>query len=109
MAKIATREAYGKTLVELGEEIQDIVVLDADLSQSTKTVFLQKVPRKVFNMGIAEQNLMGTAAGFAPVERYLCRSFAVFATGRAFEQIRNSICYPIKRQNSSNSCWPNRW
>jgi transketolase len=96
MAKIATREAYGKTLVELGEEIQDIVVLDADLSQSTKTVFFaKKFPERFFNMGIAEQNLMGTAAGFAASGKIpFASTFAVFATGRAFEQIRNSICYP---------------
>lgn len=96
MAKIATREAYGKTLAQLGDEIEDIVVLDADLSGSTKTaVFAKKFPERFFNMGIAEQNLMGTAAGFATCGKIpFASTFAVFATGRAYEQVRNSICYP---------------
>lgn len=96
MPKIATREAYGQALAELGEEIKDIVVLDADLSKSTKTsVFAKKHPERFFNMGIAEQNLMGTAAGLATCGKIpFASTFAVFATGRAFEQIRNSICYP---------------
>ncbi|MDI3480569.1 MAG: transketolase [Tepidanaerobacteraceae bacterium] len=96
MPKIATREAYGQALAELGEEIKDIVVLDADLSKSTKTsVFAKKYPERFFNMGIAEQNLMGTAAGFATCGKIpFASTFAVFAAGRAFEQIRNSICYP---------------
>ncbi len=96
MTKIATREAYGQALAELGEEIKDIVVLDADLSGSTKTsVFAKKFPQRFFNMGIAEQDLMATAAGFATCGKIpFASTFAVFATGRAFEQIRNSICYP---------------
>ena len=96
MAKIATREAYGEALAQLGEEIKDIVVLDADLSGSTKTsVFAKKFPERFFNVGIAEQNLMGTAAGFATYGKIpFASTFAVFAAGRAFEQIRNSICYP---------------
>lgn len=96
MSKIATREAYGKALAELGDEIKDIVVLDADLSKSTKTaVFGEKYPERFFNMGIAEQDMMGTAAGFATCGKIpFASTFAVFATGRAFEQIRNSICYP---------------
>jgi len=96
MAKIATREAYGEALAQLGEEIKDIVVLDADLSGSTKTsVFAKKFPERFFNVGIAEQNLMGTAAGFATCGKIpFASTFAVFAAGRAFEQIRNSICYP---------------
>ncbi|MDN5331464.1 MAG: transketolase [Tepidanaerobacteraceae bacterium] len=96
MAKIATREAYGEALAELGEEIKDIVVLDADLSKSTKTtVFAKKFPERFFNVGIAEQNLMGTAAGLATCGKIpFASTFAVFACGRAFEQIRNSICYP---------------
>lgn len=96
MTKIATREAYGEALAQIGEEIKDIVVLDADLSGSTKTaVFAKKFPQRFFNIGIAEQNLMGTAAGFATCGKIpFASSFAVFATGRAFEQIRNSICYP---------------
>ncbi|TYP57855.1 transketolase family protein [Thermosediminibacter litoriperuensis] len=96
MPKIATREAYGEALAELGEEIKDIVVLDADLSKSTKTsVFAKKFPERFFNMGIAEQNLMGTAAGLATCGKIpFASTFAIFATGRAFEQVRNSICYP---------------
>ncbi|MCR4431774.1 MAG: transketolase family protein [Tepidanaerobacteraceae bacterium] len=96
MAKIATREAYGQALAELGEEIREIVVLDADLSKSTKTsVFAKKFPDRFFNIGIAEQNLMGTAAGFATCGKIpFASTFAIFAAGRAFEQIRNSICYP---------------
>lgn len=96
MSKIATREAYGQALAELGEEIKDIVVLDADLSKSTKTsVFAKKFPERFFNMGIAEQDLMGTAAGLATCGKIpFASTFAVFATGRAFEQVRNSICYP---------------
>lgn len=96
MPKIATREAYGEALVELGEKIKDLVVLDADLSKSTKTsVFAKKFPERFFNMGIAEQNLMGVAAGLATCGKIpFASTFAVFATGRAFEQIRNSICYP---------------
>lgn len=95
-AKIATREAYGRALARLGEEYPDIVVLDADLSKSTKTeVFARQFPDRFFNMGIAEQNMMGTAAGLALSGKIpFVSSFAVFATGRAFEQIRNSIAYP---------------
>ena len=96
MSKIATREAYGKTLAGLGEENSDIVVLDADLSKSTKTAEFAKVfPERFFDMGVAEQNMMGTAAGLAVAGKIpFASSFAVFATGRAFEQIRNSIAYP---------------
>lgn len=96
MTKIATREAYGEALAEIGEEIKDIVVLDADLSGSTKTaVFAKKYPERFFNIGIAEQDLMGTAAGFATCGKIpFASTFAIFATGRAFEQVRNSICYP---------------
>lgn len=96
MSKMATREAYGQVLAELGEEIKDIVVLDADLSKSTKTsVFAKKFPERFFNMGIAEQDLMGTAAGLATCGKIpFASTFAIFATGRAFEQVRNSICYP---------------
>lgn len=94
--KIATRDAYGKTLVELGAELENIVVLDADLSKSTKTADFAKVyPERFFNMGIAEQNLMGVAAGLAAAGKIpFASTFAIFATGRAFEQIRNSIAYP---------------
>lgn len=96
MAKQATREAYGKALVALGAENQNIVVLDADLSKSTKTAdFAKHYPDRFFNMGIAEANLMGTAAGLATAGKIpFASTFAVFATGRAFEQIRNSIAYP---------------
>lgn len=93
---IATRESYGNILVELGEENKDIVVLDADLSKSTKTAgFAKKFPNRFINAGIAEQNLMGMAAGLATTGKIpFASTFAVFATGRAFEIIRNSICYP---------------
>jgi len=96
MAKIATRDAYGQALAELGQEIEDIVVLDADLSKSTKTaVFAAKFPDRFFNMGISEQDMIGTAAGLAACGKIpFASTFAIFATGRAFEQIRNSICYP---------------
>lgn len=96
MAKQATREAYGKALVALGAENSDIVVLDADLSKSTKTAdFAKHYPERFFNMGIAEANMMGTAAGLAAAGKIpFASTFAVFATGRAFEQIRNSIAYP---------------
>lgn len=92
----ATRESYGLALVELGHENERIVVLDADLSKSTKTNgFKSEFKDRFFNAGIAEQNLMGMAAGFANVGNIpFASTFAVFATGRAFEIIRNSICYP---------------
>lgn len=95
MAKMATREAYGKTLVKLGATHPDLVVMDGDLSKSTKTVEFEKVyPERFFNMGIAEQNLYGTATGIALSGKTVCAStFAMFATGRAFEIIRNSIGY----------------
>lgn len=96
MQKIATRDAYGKTLAQLGGENTDIVVLDADLAKSTKTIDFAKVyPERFFDMGIAEQNLMGTAAGFAAAGKIpFASTFAMFATGRAYEQVRNSIAYP---------------
>ncbi len=93
---IATREAYGKALVELGKADKNVVVLDADLSKSTKTYdFKKEFPERHFNAGIAEGNMMATAAGIAACGKTVfASSFAVFAAGRAFEQIRNSICYP---------------
>ena len=93
--KIATRQSYGDALAALGEEFP-IIVLDADLSKSTKTdVFKKKFPERFFNMGIAEANMMSTAAGLASCGKTVfASSFAMFAAGRAFEQIRNSICYP---------------
>lgn len=92
----ATRESYGMALVELGKENDKVVVLDADLSKSTKTNdFKNNFSDRFFNAGIAEQNLMGMAAGLANVGNIpFASTFAVFATGRAFEIIRNSICYP---------------
>ena len=94
--KIATREAYGKALVKLGKINDDVVVLDADLSKSTKTNdFYKAYPDRFFNMGIAEQNLVGAACGFAATGKIpFASTFAMFATGRAFEIIRNSACYP---------------
>lgn len=96
MSKIATREAYGKALAKLGAENKDIVVLDADLSKSTQTAFFAKeFPERFFDVGVAEQNLIGTAAGLAAAGKIpFASSFAMFATGRAFEQIRNSVAYP---------------
>jgi len=92
----ATRDAYGETLVQLGEENNDIVVLDADLSGSTKTAaFAKKFPERFFNMGIAEANMVGTAAGLAAVGKIpFVSTFAIFAAGRAWEQIRQSVAYP---------------
>ncbi|MBQ5702812.1 MAG: transketolase family protein [Peptococcaceae bacterium] len=96
MANIATRDAYGEALAELGAINNQVVVLDADLSKSTKTNDFKKVyPERFFNLGIAEQNLLGTAAGFAAAGKIpFASSFAVFAVGRAYDQIRNSIAYP---------------
>lgn len=93
--KQATREAYGKALAELGQVNKDLVVLDADLSKSTKTAEFAKVfPDRFINVGIAEQNMACVAAGLATVGKTVfCSSFAMFAAGRAFEQIRNSIAY----------------
>lgn len=92
----ATRESYGNTLALLGETNENIVVLDADLSGSTKTgVFAKKFPERFFNCGIAEGNMMSVAAGLAASGKTVfASSFAMFAAGRAYEQIRNSICYP---------------
>ena len=93
--KIATREAYGKTLVELGAE-KDFVVLDADLAEATKTCYFAKAyPNRFFDCGIAEGNMVGIAAGLAAAGKtVVASSFAMFAAGRAFEQIRNSVAYP---------------
>lgn len=91
----ATREAYGVALREVGETHADIVVLDADLSKSTKTdTFKQAFPDRFFNVGIAEQNLISVGAGLAAAgKKPFVSSFAMFAAGRAFEQVRNSVCY----------------
>ena len=95
--KMATRDGYGKALVELGKEHDDIVVLDADLAGSTKTgMFGKAYPDRHFNCGIAEGNMMSVAAGLASTGLVpFASSFAMFASGRAYEQIRNSIGYPM--------------
>lgn len=96
MAKLATREAYGKSLAKLANENNNVVVLDADLSKSTKTADFKAVaPEKFFNMGIAESNMMCVAAGMSTCGKIpFVSTFAMFAAGRAYEQIRNSIGYP---------------
>lgn len=96
MSKIATREAYGVALAKIGKTNPNVVVLDADLSKSTKTdVFAKAFPERFFEMGIAEQNMYGVAAGMAASGKIpVASTFAMFAAGRAFEIIRNSICYP---------------
>ena len=93
--KIATRQAYGEILQVLGKEYEDLIVMDADLSGSTKTGEFKKVfPERFFNFGIAEQNMYSQAAGMALSGKIVCAStFAIFATGRAFEIIRNAIGY----------------
>lgn len=92
----STREAYGQTLVDLGKENPDVVVLDADLSKSTKTnLFARAFPQRFFDCGIAEQNMMGMAAGLAASGKVVfASSFAVFATARCFDQLRMSIAQP---------------
>lgn len=92
----ATREAYGNALAAIGAKNKNIVVLDADLSKSTKTdTFKKEFPDRFFNVGIAEQNLISVGAGLAAAGKIpFVSSFAMFATGRAFEQIRNAVCYP---------------
>lgn len=94
--KIATRQSYGEELAKLGEENKNIVVLDADLSSATKTgIFSKKFPERFVNVGISEQNLMGVAAGLSTFGKIpYASTFAVFAAGRAYDQIRNSIAYP---------------
>ncbi len=94
--KIATREAYGEMLAELGETYPNLVVLDADLAAATKTsIFKKKFPERHIDCGIAEANMMGMAAGLSLVGKIpVASTFAMFAAGRAFEQVRNSIGYP---------------
>lgn len=89
------RDVYGKTLVELGRQNKDIVVMDADLSSSTRTaIFASEFPERFFNVGVAEQNLMAAAAGLASCGKTVFAStFAIFATGRAWDQVRNSVAY----------------
>lgn len=93
---LGTREVYGDTLSELGAVNKNIVVLDADLSGSTKTsVFAKKFPERFFNMGVSEADMMGTAAGLATAGKIpFASTFAIFASGRAWEQVRQSIAYP---------------
>lgn len=94
--KKATRQSYGEALLELGKENEKIVVLDSDLSTATKTnLFAKEFPKRFFNMGIAEQNMISTSAGLATCDKIpYASTFAIFATGRAYDQIRNSVCYP---------------
>lgn len=94
--KVATREGFGKALVELGKQRDDFIVMDADLAAATKTgMFKKEFPDRFYDCGIAEQNMMGIAAGIAATgKRVIVSSFAMFAAGRAFEQVRNSIGYP---------------
>ena len=94
--KIATRESYGNALVELGKKHDDVVVLDADLAGATKTGTFKKVfPERHIDCGIAEADMMGIAAGIATTGKVpFASTFAMFAAGRAFEQVRNSIGYP---------------
>ena len=94
--KLATRAAYGETLAALAEEYPQLVVLDADLSGSTQSAMFAKAhPERFYNMGIAEGNMMGVAAGLAASgKQAFASSFAMFAAGRAWEQVRNSIAYP---------------
>lgn len=96
MSKKSTRQAYGEALVELGKINKDVVVLDADLTKSTKTnLFKDAFPERHFNVGIAEADLIGTAAGLAASGKIAFAStFAMFAAGRGFEQIRNTVAYP---------------
>ena len=96
MKKIATRDSYGKALAELGAQYENLVVLDADLAGATKTATFQKAfPARHFDCGIAESNMMSVAAGLAATGLVpFASSFAMFADGRAFEQVRNSIAYP---------------
>ena len=93
---IATRESYGNALIEIGKENPNLVVLDADLAAATKTGMFKKVfPERHIDCGIAEANMAGVAAGLSLTGKIpFMSSFAMFAAGRAFEQFRNSICYP---------------
>ena len=105
--KIATRESYGETLVELGVEHEQIVVLDADLAAATKTgLFQAAYPERFINCGIAESNMIGVAAGLAAAGKVpFASSFAMFAAGRAYEQVRRfSRLSASERKNRSNTC-----
>ena len=111
MSKCATRIAYGKALAKLVQENERVVVFDADLAGSTKTAEAKKVcPQRHFDMGIAEGNMMDVAAGFAASGKIaFASSFAMFASGRAYEQIRNTIGYPhLECQDLCDACRPER-
>ena len=105
--KQSMRNVYGETLASFGEKRQDIVVMDADLSCSTKTnIFAKKFKERFFNLGIAEQNLITQACGLSLAgKKVYVSSFAMFATGRAWEQIRNTLCY----NNCCNTLWIDSW
>ena len=94
--KIATRQSYGEALLKLGQKNENVVVLDADLSSATKTnLFAKEYPERFFDIGIAEGNMIGTAAGLATCGKIpYASTFAMFAAGRSYDQIRNSVCYP---------------
>ena len=94
--KVATRESYGEALEALGKKNKNVVVLDADVSNATKTILFAKAyPDRFFDMGIAEANMIGTASGLATCGKIpYVSTFAVFAAGRSYDQIRNSVCYP---------------
>ena len=96
LKKKATRESYGEALAELGDKYDNLYVFDADLAAATKTgIFKKKFPERFFDCGIAESNMMGVAAGMAATGKIpFASTFAMFAAGRAFEQVRNSIGYP---------------
>ena len=94
--KKATRESFGEALVEIGKDNENVVVLDADLAGATKSgIFAKEFPDRFFDIGIAEQDMIATAAGLSTCGKipFAC-SFAVFSTGRAYDQVRNSVCYP---------------
>ena len=94
--KMATRQSYGEALLKLGQKNENVVVLDADLSSATKTnLFAKEYPERFFDIGIAEGNMIGTAAGLATCGKIpYASTFAMFAAGRSYDQIRNSVCYP---------------
>ena len=106
--KIATRDSYGKALAELGAEFENLVVLDADLAGATKTATFQKAfPNRHFDFGIAEANMVCAAAGMSTTGLVpFASTFAMFAAGRAFEQVRNSIGYPHLNEDR---CDPRRY
>mgnify|MGYP001513701800 CR=1 FL=1 len=109
--KIATRAAYGEALVALAEEYPELVVLDADLSGSTMTKgFAKAHPDRFYNMGIAEANMTGVAAGLAACgKKPFTNTFAMFAAGRAWEQVRNSIAYPCWTMTAPPICGWAAW